>query len=143
MPDPTQFTADLHWAASRLRQAHGETAAADLLDQWANGADIPNVTATRPAGTCGRALSTGQPCPDHPQPTITPAAAAHVLWQENQGGYPAGSFTTALLKAWWLADDENSLTLSLAFPAYGAAIDLLRAADGVARLRATAGGEQR
>jgi hypothetical protein len=72
---------------------------------------------------------------------ITPAAAAHVLWQEKLGGYPAGSFVTALLKAWWLADNENSLALSLAYPAYGAAVDLLRMQGGVDRLRAIAGGD--
>lgn len=80
MPDVQQFTADLHWAANRLRQEHGETSAADLIDAWAEGADIPNATAARPAGTCGRALSTGQPCPDHP------AAATDVTVYELRTG---------------------------------------------------------
>jgi hypothetical protein len=70
---------------------------------------------------------------------ITPAAAAHVLFQENLGGYPAGSYITKLLTAWWQADDENALALSLAYPAYGAAIDLLRMPNGLDKLRAIAG----
>lgn len=76
-----------------------------------------------------------------PRPVIiTEAAAAHVLWQENLGGYPAGSFITKLLAAWWQADDENSLALSLAYPVYGAAIDLLRMSNGTDELRTIAGG---
>lgn len=85
--------------------------------------------------------TSSQLSPAGEQPSvITPDAAAHVLWQENRGGYPAGSFTTALLTAWWLADDINSVRLADAFPAYGAAIDLLRTRGGIARLRAIAAG---
>jgi hypothetical protein len=29
--------------------------------------ESPRIPAPRPAGTCGRALSTGEPCPDHPR----------------------------------------------------------------------------
>lgn len=70
---------------------------------------------------------------------ITQSAAAHVLWQENLGGHTAGSFITKLLTAWWQADDENALALSLAYPAYGAAIDLLRMPNGLDELRTIAG----
>lgn len=68
--------------------------------------------------------------------TITSDVAAHVLWQEGIGGYPAGSFTTALLHAWWMADPANSARLATAFPEYGAAIALLRTPGGADRLRA-------
>lgn len=70
--------------------------------------------------------------------TIPDEVAAHVLWQEGHGGYPAGSFTTALLKAWSLADSQNAARLAKAFPEYGAAIALMRRPDGVTRLTAIA-----
>lgn len=85
-------------------------------------------------------LDAAFPAPARPAPVVTSTAAAHVLWQENLGGYPAGSFVTKLLAAWWQADDENSLALSQAYPVYGAAIDLLRMQGGIDRLRTIAGG---
>lgn len=72
--------------------------------------------------------------------TIPDETAAHVLWQADRGGYPAGSFTTALLAAWNLADDDNHCRLSTVFPDYGAALDLLRQPGGVERLRVIAEG---
>ena len=44
--------------------------------------------------------------------TITADAAAHVLWSEDLGGYPAGSFTAQLLRAWGLADEANAERLA-------------------------------
>jgi hypothetical protein len=77
----------------------------------------------------------------HPDagPVISPRVAAHVLWQEGLGGHPAGSFTTALLKAWWAADPANGARLARTWPEYGAAIALLTQPGGSNRLRAIAG----
>ncbi|MEO3978819.1 hypothetical protein [Streptomyces sp. CAU 1734] len=65
---------DLHRALGRPddratdHQGHGSWA-----DWWAD--LIAGVRTATPAGRCGRALSTGQPCPDHPEPaTATPRA---------------------------------------------------------------------
>ncbi|RKN61902.1 hypothetical protein D7231_32030 [Streptomyces klenkii] len=71
--------------------------------------------------------------------TIPSEVAAHVLFHEGHGGYPAGSFTTKLLAAWTSADDANAARLADAFPAYGAAIALLRRGE-LDRLRAIAEG---
>ncbi|MEV5261784.1 hypothetical protein AB0L02_27560 [Streptomyces anulatus] len=71
--------------------------------------------------------------------TIPAEVAAHVLWSERQGGYPAGSFTTRLLELWGFADFTNAARLSDAWPEYGAALDLLRTPSGVERLREIAG----
>lgn len=78
---------------------------------------------------------------EHPdgEPVISPRVAAHVLWQEGLGGYPAGSFTTALLKAWWMADPANTARLTRTWPEYGAAITRLTQPGGVDQLRALAG----
>jgi hypothetical protein len=78
---------------------------------------------------------------EHPDgvPVISPRVAAHVLWQEGLGGYAAGSFTTALLKAWWQADPANGARLARTWPEYGAAIALLTQPGGSNRLRAIAG----
>jgi hypothetical protein len=78
---------------------------------------------------------------EHPDagPVISPRVAAHVLWQEGLGGYAAGSFTTALLKAWWMADPANSARLTRTWPEYGAAIALLGQPGGTEQLRAITG----
>ncbi|WP_330449636.1 hypothetical protein [Streptomyces anulatus] len=71
---------------------------------------------------------------------ISSQVASHVLWSENQGGYPAGSFTTKLLAAWSSADYVNAARLSAGWPEYGAALDLLGQPGGVEQLRKIAGG---
>jgi hypothetical protein len=78
---------------------------------------------------------------EHPDgvPVISPRVAAHVLWQEGLGGYQPGSFTTALLKAWWQADPANSARLTRTWPEYGAAIALLGQPGGTEQLRAITG----
>ncbi|MZF56894.1 hypothetical protein GTX53_24200 [Streptomyces sp. SID5594] len=65
--------------------------------------------------------------------------AAHVLWNERQGGYPAGSFTTKLLELWAFADFVNAARLEAAWPEYGAALRMLGEPGGVEKLRAVAG----
>ena len=71
--------------------------------------------------------------------TITADAAAHVLWSEDLGGYPAGSFTAQLLRAWGLADEVNASRLAAGWPQYAAAFALLQQRGGVEKLRAIAG----
>ncbi len=71
---------------------------------------------------------------------IPSEVAAHVLWHENQGGYPAGSFTTKLLAAWANADYENAARLAAGWPEYAAALNMLGTPGGVKQLRALAGG---
>ena len=71
---------------------------------------------------------------------IPPAVAAHVLFSEGHGGYPAGSFTTKLLSTWGYADDTNAARLAAGWPDYAAAFNLLRQPDGIARLTAIANG---
>ena len=44
--------------------------------------------------------------------TIPADVAAHVLWSEDLGGYPADSFTAQLLRAWGLADEVNASRLA-------------------------------
>jgi hypothetical protein len=76
-----------------------------------------------------------------PEPTAIPSeVAAHVLFSEGHGGYPAGSFTTQLLKTWGYADDENAARLAAGWPEYAAAFDLMRRPGGIARLTAIANG---
>lgn len=61
----------------------------------------------------------------HPQPTITPEAAAHTLWHFGYmtgGAQQPGSFTTNLLKTFASADQDNFDKLAAAFPSYGAAV---------------------
>lgn len=67
----------------------------------------------------------------------TPAeAAAHVLHHLHiEGGWPAGGFFQALLKAWDRADPRNSARLTQAFPAHGAAIHTLTEPGGVKKLQ--------
>jgi hypothetical protein len=74
-------------------------------------------------------------------PTIPAKVAAHVLWSEGLGGYPAGSFTTKLLDAWASADDTNAARLAAGWPEYAAAFALMQQPGGIARLRAIATGE--
>lgn len=73
--------------------------------------------------------------------TIPSEVANHVLWHENRGGYPAGSFTTKLLDAWPFADDANAARLDSVFPKYAAAFRVLNQRDGLELLRAIANGE--
>jgi hypothetical protein len=76
-----------------------------------------------------------------PPAPISARAAAHVLYHESLGGYPAGSFTTRLLNAWSYADDVNAALLADAFPEYAAAFALFKQRDGLQRLRAIANGQ--
>ncbi|MGC5531621.1 hypothetical protein [Streptomyces sp. SR-10] len=71
--------------------------------------------------------------------SIPREVAAHVLWSERQGGYPAGSFTTKLLELWGYADFVNAARLEAAWPEYGAALRMLGEPGGVEKLRAVAG----
>lgn len=72
--------------------------------------------------------------------TIPADVAAHVLWSEDLGGYPAGSFTTRLLDAWRFADADNAARLAAGWPEYAAAYATLLDSDGVEKLRAIAEG---
>ncbi|MFF2651495.1 hypothetical protein [Streptomyces sp. NPDC058045] len=71
---------------------------------------------------------------------ITDTAANHVLIHTGHGGYPAGSFTTALLRAWEQADYANAARLAAGWPDYAAAFELLAEHGGVDRLKAIARG---
>lgn len=70
--------------------------------------------------------------------TIPADVAAHVLWSEGLGGYPAGSFTTKLLDAWASADNVNAARLAAGWPEYAAAFALMQQPGGVTQLRAIA-----
>jgi hypothetical protein len=76
-------------------------------------------------------------------PTIPPDVAAHVLFHYGrEGGYQAGSFTTALLAAMGTADPSNLDRLALGFPEYVAAVTAIQYdPDGVAHLQAIVQGE--
>ncbi|MGW0495077.1 hypothetical protein ACWD0Z_06440 [Streptomyces sp. NPDC003007] len=72
--------------------------------------------------------------------TMPQDVAAHVLWHERKGGYPASTFSTKLLDLWTSADTDNAERLAVAFPEYAAAIALIRSGEqGVQQLRAIAG----
>ncbi|MEV5414764.1 hypothetical protein [Streptomyces albogriseolus] len=71
-------------------------------------------------------------------PSIPADVAAHVLWSEGLGGYPAGSFTTKLLDAWASADNANAARLAVGWPEYAAAFALMQQPGGVAQLRSIA-----
>lgn len=59
--------------------------------------------------------------------TIPPDVAAHVLSHYgHEGGYQAGSFTTALLTAMGTADPVNLFRLSVGFPEYAAAVTAIQ-----------------
>jgi hypothetical protein len=70
-------------------------------------------------------------------PTIPPEVAAHVLFHYGrEGGYQAGSFTTALLAAMGTADPSNLDRLAAGFPEYVAAVTAIHYdPDGVERLQ--------
>lgn len=76
-------------------------------------------------------------------PTITPDVAAHVLFHYGRdGGYQAGSFTTALLNAMGTADPANLDRLAAGFPEYVAAVTAIHYdPDGVERLQRIVRGE--
>lgn len=66
--------------------------------------------------------------------------AAHVLWQERLGGWPPSTFSTKLLDLWTSADTDNADRLAVAFPAYAAAIALVKSGQpGIQQLRAISG----
>lgn len=79
----------------------------------------------------------------HNSPTIPPDVAAHVLFHYGRdGGYQAGSFTTALLNAMGTADPANLDKLAAGFPEYVAAVTAIQYdPDGVAHLQAIARGQ--
>lgn len=66
-----------------------------------------------------------------------PHVAAHVLHHFGApGGYPAGSFTTALIDLMSRADPQNFARLTLGFPEYGHAVRVAQhSVDGIAFLR--------
>lgn len=79
---------------------------------------------------------------DTSSPTISRETAAHVLSHFGRGGYPAGDWTESLISVIVRADRTNGAKLSLAFPDYGAAIDLAKNHEaGIAILQAIARGE--
>lgn len=72
---------------------------------------------------------------------ITPTIAAHVLAHYGEGGHQAGSFTRSLIHTIAYAYIVNMARLAEVFPGYAAAVALARdTADGIDRLKATAGG---
>lgn len=75
-------------------------------------------------------------------PTIPPDVAAHVLFHYGRdGGYQAGSFTTALLTAMATADPSNLDRLAAGFPEYVAAVTAIQYdPHGVERLQDIAAG---
>ncbi|MEY9995816.1 hypothetical protein ABIE67_007848 [Streptomyces sp. V4I8] len=75
-------------------------------------------------------------------PTIPPDVAAHVLFHYGrEGGYQAGSFTTALLSAMGTADPTNLGRLAAGFPEYVAAVTAIHYdPNGVERLQDLAAG---
>jgi hypothetical protein len=76
-------------------------------------------------------------------PTIPADVAAHVLFHYgHDGGYQAGSFTTALLNAAGTADPSNLDRLAAGFPEYVAAVTAIQYdPQGVERLQAIVRGE--
>jgi hypothetical protein len=75
--------------------------------------------------------------------TIPPDVAAHVLFHYGRdGGYQAGSFTTALLAVMGTADPSNLDRLAAGFPDYVAAVTAIQYdPDGVERLQAIVRGD--
>lgn len=75
-------------------------------------------------------------------PRIPADVAAHVLFHYGrEGGYQAGSFTTALLSAMGTADPSNLDRLAAGFPEYVAAVTAIRYdRNGIAHLRDIAAG---
>jgi hypothetical protein len=73
---------------------------------------------------------------------ISKEAAAHVLWYFGRGGHQPGSFTEALLGAFAKADNQNFMTLEMAYPEYGLAMFTAKEyAHGIKQLREIAEGE--
>lgn len=74
---------------------------------------------------------------DTSSPTIPADVAAHVLFHYGRdGGYQAGSFTTALLNAMGTADPGNLDKLAAGFPEYVAAVTAIHYdPNGVERLQ--------
>lgn len=69
-------------------------------------------------------------------------AAYHLLGYNNQpGGYPPGSFTAALIRAWELADNDNQAKLHSQWPELGQAIFVLTSQGGFDALRRITEGE--
>jgi len=75
-------------------------------------------------------------------PRIPADVAAHVLFHYGrEGGYQAGSFTTALLSAMGTADPSNLDRLAVGFPEYVAAVTAIQYdPNGIARLQDIAAG---
>ena len=57
---------------------------------------------------------------------ITQEDANHVLYEFGEGGYSAGNFTTKLLDAALVADQDNLRKLSQGFPGLIAAVELVK-----------------
>jgi hypothetical protein len=74
--------------------------------------------------------------------TIPAETAAHVLWQDNLGGWPPSTFSAKLLTAWTSADTANAERLAVGFPEHAAAIALVRSGQqGIETLQTIADGE--
>jgi hypothetical protein len=70
--------------------------------------------------------------------------ANHVLAELGEGGYQAGRFTRALVRAILLADGGNRARLAEGFPGYCSAVySFKHDDDGVRKLKAIAGIERR
>jgi hypothetical protein len=103
--------------------------------------DMPDDMRTNLVEGIGQAMNREMQLDADDQPAAIPSeVAAHVLFSQGHGGYPAGSFTTRLLDTWAYADDTNAARLAASWPKYGAAFDLMRQPDGIARLTAIANG---
>ena len=74
--------------------------------------------------------------------TIPAETAAHVLWLFGQdGGYPPGSYSEALLSLISRSDVKNTARFAAGFPAETAAVSLAKNDEqGIAKLRAIATG---
>ena len=70
--------------------------------------------------------------------TLDATVAAQVLNHIGRGGYPAGSFVSALLVAWSRADPTNQVLLSRAYPGIGEAMRLTNEPGGIEKLQEVA-----
>ncbi|MDI5965810.1 hypothetical protein [Streptantibioticus silvisoli] len=143
MNEPTP-EAPIRWGQSIATHGTGDTTTVDI-DVFLPGntevlpMEIPLADATTLHSMLGDAIR--EHTADRSTPNIPAAVAAHVLWclfGRDPNGYPPSAFTTRLLALWEYADDENAARLSRAYPAYGAAIDLLRVRGGLDCLRTIA-----
>jgi hypothetical protein len=66
-----------------------------------------------------------------PRSTVTPKAAAEVLWTCGQGGCRPGAFHQRLIDAITVATSDSRELLRLGFPAYVAAVELAKGDGGV------------